>query len=46
MPRCPWCLGDPLYIDYHDCEWGVPVADDETKRSYLERAYNLGRQYA
>jgi DNA-3-methyladenine glycosylase I len=26
--RCPWCLSDPLYIDYHDREWGVPVHDD------------------
>lgn len=24
MERCGWCLGDPLYIDYHDREWGVP----------------------
>jgi DNA-3-methyladenine glycosylase I len=22
--RCPWCLGDPLYIEYHDHEWGRP----------------------
>jgi len=26
--RCWWCVGDPLYIDYHDTEWGRPVADD------------------
>ena len=26
--RCPWSLGDPLYIIYHDREWGVPVHDD------------------
>src|SRR6478735_8143397 len=27
--RCPWVpLGDPLYIAYHDEEWGVPVHDD------------------
>lgn len=26
--RCPWCGDDPLYIDYHDGEWGVPVHDD------------------
>jgi hypothetical protein len=25
---------------------GVPVADDVTRRGYLERAYNLGRQFA
>ena len=29
MPiRCDWCRGDPLYIDYHDREWGVPLHDD------------------
>ncbi len=26
--RCGWCAGDPLYVRYHDEEWGVPVADD------------------
>lgn len=26
--RCPWCGSDPLYVDYHDREWGVPVYDD------------------
>ena len=26
--RCSWCEGDPLYIAYHDNEWGVPVHDD------------------
>jgi DNA-3-methyladenine glycosylase I len=26
--RCPWPTSDPLYVDYHDNEWGVPVHDD------------------
>lgn len=26
--RCPWCGGDPLYVQYHDEEWGVPSRDD------------------
>lgn len=26
--RCPWVGTDPLYIDYHDLEWGMPVHDD------------------
>ncbi|WP_309384651.1 DNA-3-methyladenine glycosylase I [Cerasicoccus frondis] len=26
--RCEWCGDDPLYVDYHDREWGVPVHDD------------------
>lgn len=27
--RCAWCLSDPIYIDYHDHEWGRPVHDDQ-----------------
>ena len=26
--RCAWVGNDPLYLDYHDQEWGVPVHDD------------------
>jgi len=26
--RCPWCGEDPLYVAYHDREWGVPVRED------------------
>src|ERR1700692_3171139 len=26
--RCAGCTSDPLYISYHDEEWGVPVHDD------------------
>lgn len=26
--RCPWCGDDPLYVAYHDAEWGVPQHDD------------------
>jgi len=26
--RCAWCPADPLYIAYHDTEWGVPVHAD------------------
>jgi len=25
--RCPWCGTDPLYVAYHDSEWGVPERD-------------------
>lgn len=28
MIRCTWCESDPLYRDYHDREWGVPLHDD------------------
>ena len=24
-PRCPWALGKPDYLDYHDSEWGRPL---------------------
>lgn len=27
-PRCRWCGSDPLYVAYHDHEWGVPRRDD------------------
>jgi DNA-3-methyladenine glycosylase I len=26
--RCWWCGSDPLYVEYHDTEWGVPITDD------------------
>lgn len=26
--RCPWCLNEQIYIDYHDKEWGVPQHND------------------
>jgi DNA-3-methyladenine glycosylase I len=26
--RCAWCGADPLYVAYHDVEWGVPLHDD------------------
>lgn len=28
-PRCEWVTSDPIYINYHDHEWGVPVHDDQ-----------------
>ena len=27
MNRCAWAGSDPLYLDYHDAEWGVPMRD-------------------
>lgn len=27
-PRCAWCQAAPEFFDYHDDEWGYPVADD------------------
>ncbi|MEJ2484573.1 MAG: DNA-3-methyladenine glycosylase I [Anaerolineales bacterium] len=33
--RCEWAGSDPLYIQYHDQEWGVPVHDDRTLFEFL-----------
>ncbi len=33
--RCPWCGGDPLYMAYHDTEWGVPCHDERTMFEFL-----------
>ncbi|TYP99462.1 DNA-3-methyladenine glycosylase I [Tenacibaculum adriaticum] len=33
--RCFWVNNDPLYIEYHDKEWGVPVYDDEKLFEFL-----------
>ena len=33
--RCDWCGADPLYVDYNDAEWGVPVHDDRTLFEFL-----------
>lgn len=29
VKRCKWVTDDPVYIDYHDHEWGIPVYDDQ-----------------
>ena len=33
--RCAWAGKDPLYIDYHDNEWGVPVHDEHRLFEFL-----------
>lgn len=33
--RCEWARGDPLSIDYHDNEWGVPEHDDRKLFEFL-----------
>lgn len=33
--RCAWVGHDPLYIDYHDNEWGVPVHDERRLFEFL-----------
>ena len=41
MTRCPWAGSDPLYLRYHDEEWGVPVHDD---RHFFEMLVLEGAQ--
>jgi DNA-3-methyladenine glycosylase I len=33
--RCEWSVGDPLYQQYHDKEWGVPLYDDQQLFEFL-----------
>lgn len=35
MERCSWCGTDPLYVKYHDEEWGAPVHDDRKHFEFL-----------
>lgn len=35
VKRCGWCGTDPLYIKYHDEEWGKPVYDDQVLFEFL-----------
>ncbi len=35
LERCPWCGNDPLYVAYHDFEWGVPQHDDRVLFEFL-----------
>lgn len=29
LPRCSWAAGTPIYVEYHDREWGRPVRGDD-----------------
>lgn len=33
--RCNWVNDDPIYIEYHDQEWGVPIYDDQLLFEFL-----------
>jgi DNA-3-methyladenine glycosylase I len=33
--RCGWCGTDPLYVQYHDEEWGKPVHDDKVLFEFM-----------
>lgn len=55
MVRCPWCGDDPLYVRYHDEEWGTPVHEEgrhfeflllETQQAGLSWRTVLGKREA
>jgi DNA-3-methyladenine glycosylase I len=55
MERCPWCGEDPVYVAYHDQEWGAPLHDEarhfeflllETQQAGLSWRTILGRRDA
>ena len=35
IQRCAWAEGDPLMLEYHDREWGVPIHDDRRLFEFL-----------
>jgi DNA-3-methyladenine glycosylase I len=35
LKKCEWAGDNPLYVDYHDKEWGVPVYDDQKLFEFL-----------
>ncbi len=35
IARCDWCTQDPIYVQYHDKEWGRPVHDDRLLFEFL-----------
>jgi DNA-3-methyladenine glycosylase I len=35
MQRCDWCGSDPLYVRYHDEEWGVPLRNEQRMFEFL-----------
>ena len=36
LPRCKWPGSDPLYLGYHDDEWGVPLRDSRALFEMLQ----------
>ena len=35
IKRCNWCVSNPLYVNYHDKEWGVPLHNDKRLFEFL-----------
>ncbi len=41
--RCPWAGEDPLYVRYHDREWGVPLHEERRLFEFLVLRLHAGR---
>jgi len=35
LTRCDWCSSDPIYVDYHDNEWGIATDDENTLFEFI-----------
>ena len=35
MKKCDWCGDDPLYVAYHDKEWGSPLRNEAAMFEFL-----------
>ena len=42
ITRCEWAGTDPLYVSYHDTEWGTPLHDDQMLFEFLSSKNSLG----
>ncbi len=45
LQRCPWPKDDPLYVAYHDQEWGVPEFDDRALSSYDPKILRIRQSF-
>ena len=43
--RCTWCKNDPMYLAYHDTEWGVPIYDPEFTPSFMQQDLVISCQH-
>ena len=45
--RCWWCGSDPLYVHYHDTEWGNPVFNDTNlfEKIYINHIDSLKNEF-
>ena len=41
ITRCKWCVNNPLYIEYHDKEWGFPIYNDKKIFEFLKIIFEV-----